>query len=113
MMVFTAMGTAMHRHCLFGATALFLSRAASWIYSRGGHRHGCGGAPPLLSREQGLWGLSWVGHRHPHGGATVTLSGDQLAIGRPLEFDRWGHHHPLSSDRTALSGALAESSSKG
>ena len=48
--VFTDMGTAVHHHCLSGATALFHLRVANWIYSRGGHRHGhrhgCGGAPP-------------------------------------------------------------------
>jgi hypothetical protein len=50
---------------------------------------------------------AWPGwHRHP-------LSGDQLGVGRQLEFDHWGHRHPRSGDRIALSGALAEIAPKG
>ena len=50
--------------------------------------------------ESSVFGARLGWHRHP-------LSSDQLVVGRSL-----GHHHPLSGDRTALSGALAESSSK-
>ena len=58
--------------------------------TEGGTAMGARGAPPYLSKEEGKWGLGQGGIATPYPVPPSPLSNDQLAVGRPLEFDRWG-----------------------